>query len=195
MKKRPTKNSRLLKKLRSQSGTSIGEMLVVTVIVLLVSGVLVSGIQLALRQYQKSVILSEEKILASSLSNIIEGELSVANTDLMKLDDSGKLVTFRPKNYGLEKSDCGFYSVSVSDNHQVSKASDGFGELFLGSQNSSGVMSGHLLLSRAAYSQYSLKASVDVSFADEIFHVVLTIKDPTDVTSVTEFDVLSLYIP
>lgn len=180
-------------KLRSIKGASLGEMMLAVSIMLLASAVVISGIQLGVRQYKRSVILSEEKILASSLSNIVESELANARSVTLNGD---KLATFIPKTYGLKQSACSFYSVTVAEDKSMVEASASKGgELVLGMKNLDNTITGHLLLSSAAYSKYKLTASIDVTYSANAFHVLLTIKDPSGLSTNTTFDVLPLNDP
>ncbi len=179
----------LRRKLKRSGGASIAEMMVAMIIMLIAGSIVVSGIHLAVRQYRQSMILSSEKMLASSLTNIITSEL--ANAQTVNIADDGGLESFIPRTYGIEQDYCSFYSVRVSDDHRISKAPDGYGELLLGAENG-GSLSGHLLMSSAAYSKYDLRSKVEVVYSDGAYHVTLRIKDPTNIVSVTRFDILPL---
>ncbi len=178
-----------LRKLAGNKGVSLGEMMVAMVIMLLAMSMIIGGVGLAQRQYRRSVILSGEKILASSLANIIQSELANVHTVTIEGDD---LVSFIPRTYGLEEAQCSFIAVNVADDHSITKSNNGFGELLLGAEDISGNINGHLLLSSASYSTYKLKAKVQVKYIDEAFHVILTIRDPSGESSKNEFDVLPL---
>ncbi len=180
---------RIARKLAGKKGASLAETMIAMVIMLLALAIVLSGIRLAQKQYHRSVILSEEKVLASSLTNIIQNELANAHTVTIAGED---LVSFIPRTYGLEESECRFIAVNVADDHSISKSSNGFGELLLGTESNTGKITGHLLLSSASYSTYKLKANVQVKYIDDAFHVILTITDPTGESSKTEFDVLPL---
>ncbi len=92
---------KIARRLADRKGASIAEMMVTMVILLLAMAIVISGVTLANGQYHRSLILSEEKVLASSLSNLIQSELANVRTVTISGDD---LVSFISKSYGLEEA-------------------------------------------------------------------------------------------
>ena len=194
---------KIIKKLKSSKGMSLGELLVALLIVLLVTSGVTSGMQLALAQYDKSMIRSEGMMLCSTLENIITDELgSTGSMDLSTTVDANgykEVLRFRPKNYSRKdvSGNSAFYSVKVDSAGNIStldEGSSGYGELFLGNEDS-GTLKGNLLINSAAYSTYDLGAKVDVRYDEtkHIFHVALDIADKREQPVLHEdFDVIHL---
>ena len=195
-------NKSVIQRLKDKKGMTIGELMVATLILLLVTAGITTGMQLALSQYDKSMTQSESKILCSTLESVITNELS--NTKSIQLGDvipegqdyagCKKLVGFFSKHYA--KKDTGeyssFYSVKVNNNATYDDTVE-YGELLLGNKNG-GVLSGNLLINSAAYSTYKLGAKTDVVYdtSKNLFHVTLSVTglDEPDV-----FDVMPLNTP
>ena len=83
-------------------GFTLAESLFVLLILSLVTGAMVIGIQYATRQYMRSMILSQAKILCSTLTNAISTELS--NGEDFELDYTensslGVIKYFKNQNY------------------------------------------------------------------------------------------------
>ena len=175
--------------------------MVATILVLLVSATVVAGVGFATRQYNKSMIQSESKMLCSSLANIIRVELS--NTMTVTLGDNGEggrnVEGFYSTTYasGIDVLP-GFYSVTVTTNANGTRTytdnGDSYGELFLGDKVGS-AMKGNILLSSKAYTTYNIGAKVTCLTYDKdnkVFHVGLSVgKDNKEYAS-RNFDVVPL---
>ena len=66
---------RLLKKLRSSAGASLGEMLLCVLILLLAGSALTSGVVLASNHFEKSFSSSQAQTICSTLMSAVENEL------------------------------------------------------------------------------------------------------------------------
>ena len=70
--------SRILKKLKSKSGMTLGEVLVAVVVLLLVTSVVAAGIPVAQRAYSDVVDAGNAEVLASTTLNFLRNELASA---------------------------------------------------------------------------------------------------------------------
>ena len=77
-----------MKKLRSQRGATLTEMLCAVLIVVLISALLVVGIRFAGRTYNSSMKLSEAQELCSTLTSIISDKLRFCGT-VTQSEDGG----------------------------------------------------------------------------------------------------------
>lgn len=159
---------------KRKQGFTLIEMLCAILVLLLVSALMVTGVQLGYRSFRKSVSFSEAQLLCSTLENSISDELRYAGT--LKKDADGKVTGFFSQNYG-EAAFAGF-------------SSDAKGQILLG---------GKKLLPVKAY-PYGLRASVSIDGYDEsarIFHVTLTITDSSGSNTLAseKFDVHQLNEP
>lgn len=185
------------KKIRKISGFSLSETLVALLIVLLITSAVAGGVDFASRQYKKSMLISESKVLCSSLRHIIKTELE--NTGTIKLgeqisEDQYKLNSFFSRTYAIKESLSSFYSVEIDDYNNKSISDDGYGEILLGTVKNGKVV-GNLLLGSASYTSFDLKAKADVSYAktDSVFHVNLSIRSSAgEELSSSSFDVIPL---
>lgn len=81
-------------KLKDKKGLTLVEMLCTVAILVLVSMVMVLGVQLGVRSYAKSVSYSEAQVLCSTLTTTISDELRYSGT--LKVDGSGSVTAFQP---------------------------------------------------------------------------------------------------
>lgn len=79
-------------KLKDKKGLTLVEMLCTVAILVLVSMVMVLGVQLGVRSYAKSVSYSEAQVLCSTLTTTISDELRYSGT--LKVDGSGNVTGF-----------------------------------------------------------------------------------------------------
>ena len=79
-------------KLKDKKGLTLVEMLCTVAILVLVSMVMVLGVQLGVRSYAKSVSYSEAQVLCSTLTTTISDELRYSGT--LKVDGSGSVTGF-----------------------------------------------------------------------------------------------------
>ena len=173
----------------------MAEALLATLLVALLSMGVAAAMSFAGRQYRASMLASESKLLASTLTNVVRGELS--NTPRIRLADAaGTVDSFYSRGYAHEETEMSrFYAVRVDENLNVTPAGDeAFGQLLLGSLDGEGRLVGNLLLSGAAYGTWPLQARVCVRYdaAGQVFHVTLSVRDPDGNVYPNEFDVLPL---
>ncbi len=161
-----------------RGGFTLAETLVTLLILLLVSGSMAGGLAFAARQYRESSLLSEAKLLCSTLTNVIQSELANTNQVTLGAPVEGKencfaVESFTSDNYGGE--DCALLPT------------DEYGKLTIG---------GNRLLSDKAYTSHDFGARVSVEYdtAGKIFAVTLSLraKGATEDTLTSGFDVLPL---
>lgn len=99
-------------KLRSTSGMSLGEILVVILILLLATGTVTSTMMLANKHYKSSLRNSEANVLYSTLSDIITNELSYASEVYVYPD--GEVKKFQGNDYQERGYLSSFYTVDGS---------------------------------------------------------------------------------
>ncbi len=152
--------------LRACAGFTLVEMLCAVIVVVLLSGLLATGVKLAVDSYSKEVSHSESKVLCSTLRTLASDELRYAGT----VDASGQQIVFFSQNYG---EGVGF---SQNDDGQV-------------------LLGGNKILSEKAYS-YGMKASISLRSYDEstrVFRVNVQVTDTSDnVLSTSDFEVQRL---
>lgn len=186
------------KKLCSNKGFTIAELMVATMIVLMVSATVVIGVTFSARQYNNSKMRSEAQMLAATLADIVRTELANTRTITLgsKSGDVYQLDKFFSLNYAIKYDDgqTRFYSVDVDENKKVTPT-DGYGELMLAVKNDENEMVGHLLLASSAYTEYGLGAKVDsitYNRDSSIFHVVMHVANGNEILETKEFDVIPL---
>lgn len=175
---------RIRNKLRSARGFTLTELIAATLIIVLVTGILASGSQLAAREYHRSVMTAESGVLSSTLSSIIQGELSSTSGATYSLSPSGEQVV---EQFFAHGRGYGMYYAMDTD-HMELESADGYGILVLGQKNDEGdVTGGMLLVSEKTYTSYRLRAGVRVtcSLSDDetqvtVFQVRLRILDSND---------------
>lgn len=185
-----------IRKLKSSKGMSLGEVLLCVLIIMLVTSTLATGISLAYTNYRISVTTSEAKILYSTLKSVILSELGNTNAVFLKKTTEGTeypLDKFFSRTYAITDEYSRFYSVTI-EKSGMEEPDDGYGEIILGTEDEKGVITGNLLISRAAYSSYHLSAKVDVTYDINIntFHVTLSISNKNDIEISESFDVIPL---
>lgn len=186
----------LSRKLSGRGGYSFAEALLALMIVLLVSNSMVAGVRFAIQEYHKSMILSESRVLLSTLTDIITDELS--NID-GTVDLTQTPIRYHSRNFAQQSNYyVSFWSVASgedsADEDAMAKAAGGFGVIAVGVDNGNGTIKGHKVLSDAAYSLYQIKAkvAVDCDLAHNLFHVTLVIRSPGNEDYTSRFDVLCL---
>ena len=85
-------------KLKDKKGLTLVEMLCTVAILVLVSMVMVLGVQLGVRSYAKSVSYSEAQVLCSTLTTTISDELRYSGT--LKVNGSGSVTGFFSQQFG-----------------------------------------------------------------------------------------------
>lgn len=165
--KNKIESSSIKNKLKSNRGFSLTEALCSVLILLLVSGGMVSGIQLASKSYRDSILISESKELCSTLTSIVSYELRYASN--VTVSAGGEVESFFSHSYANKNTLCTF--ASVDSEGRIAE----YGELMLGEKDSSPFV-GKELLSHAAYTN-GLGAGVKVFYnkAENLFTVFLTI--------------------
>lgn len=81
---------------RKNGGFTLVELLCTIVVLLLITALMVTGIQLAVRTLRKSVTASESQVLCSTLKTIVSDELRYSGTTLQTEDG----IAFFSQNYG-----------------------------------------------------------------------------------------------
>jgi hypothetical protein len=143
------------RRLRRKSGYSIAETLLALLILLILSSGIAGGIAFAARQYNESVMRSEAKVLCSSLSNVLRGELSITGDIDPHPGDEGrvKVQGFVSPNYAAEGTVQAGETKCASLHAQRDGVDAERGELMLDDSP---------LLPSAAYSSYAMDAKADV---------------------------------
>ena len=186
---------RFVRRLRRKTGYSLTEALLATLLVAILSLGIATGIAFAGRQYRNAMIRAEKKVLCSTLTEIISGELR--NTSTIWATPSGDFDSFHSRGFAQEGSERNrFYSVRLDENMNILSAdTNDFGQLLIGYEDADGEVVGSLLLSSASYTTYHLTAKVGIDYDedDKLFHVQLSIRLPDGDIDVNEFDVIPLY--
>ena len=179
---------------RRKSGYSLTEALLATLLVAILSLGIATGVSFAGRQYRNAMIRAEKKVLCSTLTEIITGELR--NTPEIWLTSGGKFDSFYSRGFAQEGSEQSrFYGVRLDEDMNIaSAATDAYGQLLIGYENNEGEVVGSLLLSSASYTTYHLTAKVEIDYddLDNCFHVELSIRLPDGEEDVNNFDVVPL---
>ena len=155
-----------MRKNRSRGGFTLVEMLCTIVVLLLLSGLMATGVRLGVFSFRKSVMASESQVLCTTLRTIVSDELRYAGTTTV----DGGTINFFSQNYGE------FSSFSSSEDGQV-------------------LLKGNKVLSSRAY-PYGMKASVKISSYDSttrIFKASVTVTDSSGKTlASSDFEVEKL---
>lgn len=171
---------RLKRKLKSNLGMSLGELLCAVLILTLVSGGMAAAVSLGVRQYQQSMRTSEAKVLCSTLESILRSEL--AYTTQIKLD-GGNVKQFQSQNFAIEES----LSTLTTD----AENSGDYGHIILANcDNTSQYMN---ILGKGAYTN-GLLAKVDLftyNASKHYFTVRLSVGDSSQTYATREFQVLN----
>lgn len=156
--------SNMIKKLKSNQGMTMVELLCATMILLLVSAGMVSGIQLAQRQYFKSMRDSDAQVLFSTIESILTNELRYT-TQVHYSEETNLVETFYSVTYAVKNHETALVALDGEGNLAE------FGELALGYDNEF-----NRILGTASYPR-GLGASAKVYYNkdDKIFTVFLTI--------------------
>ncbi len=147
-----------MKKLRSQKGATLTEMLCAVLIVVLISALLVVGIRFAGRTYNSSMKLSEAQELCSTLTSIISDKLRFCGT-----------VT--------QSEDGGLTQIFIQNVGNV----EGEGEAFQLSEDGQVMLGDSKLLGASAYPRGLQVQEVSLQYdaGTDIFTVALRIGDKT----------------
>lgn len=94
---------------RASGGFTLVEMLCTIVILLLMSGLMATGIRLGVTTLRRSVMMSESQVLCSTLRSIVNDELRFSGTT----STDGETISFFSQNYGEG------VSFSTDENGQV----------------------------------------------------------------------------
>lgn len=198
--------ARLSRKLCSTRGLTLTELLVTTVIVLLVSACMVTGISLANRQFVISMRTSESRSLYSTLANVVQGELRMATRarfSSASQDNAHDLIDFFSTNYAIEYTSASASGSELSEFLVVDDdgaLTSGYGYLALGSSTYGEWKE---LISSASYT-YGMGAQIAVTGHKktvgetdlvDYYHVELSIGDKSDASKTYtsgEFDVVPL---
>lgn len=134
-------------------GYTLVEALVTLLIVLLVTAGVAGGVAFAQRQFERSIALSESKVLYSTLENAIRNEIAYA--DLISAE--GGTVRFTSMNYADESGEDPMWELAAVDGDHM--ATGGRGEIALVRNGTGGLIMARLLPS-TAYTR-EMTASVD----------------------------------
>lgn len=150
-------------------------MLCTVAILVLVSMVMVLGVQLGVRSYAKSVSYSEAQVLCSTLTTAISDELRYSGT--LKVDGNGNVTGFFSQQFGS-----GDYTAFTSTANE--------GHVQLGGKD---------ILPAKAY-PYGIRATVDSLTYDDytaLFTVKVSVKDSENKNTLAEttFEVEKLNVP
>ena len=155
---------------RAKQGFTLVELLCAIVVLLLVSALMVTGIQLGIRALNKSVSASEARVLCSTLQTTVSDELRYAGTT----QRDGNAITFFSQNYSGEG---------------VGFSADEEGHVLLGEKK---------LLPNNAY-PHGLRATVQLTDYDSgrrVFSVAVTVTNASGtVLAETAFEVRQLNEP
>ncbi len=148
-----------MKKLRCKKGLTITEMLCVLVVVVLLSAILVTGVQFGVKFFASTVAQSEAKVLCSTLSAAVKDELRYA-----------QFVT-------VENSGFTYTSGKVGNRAEIYVDPDS-GYVMVANNSST-----KLLIGKGAYT-YGATADLNISFdqTTNIFTVELKIISPGEKT-------------
>ena len=147
---------------RAKAGLTLVELLCTIVIMLLVSVGMVEGVNLAVKNYKKSLLSSESQVLCSTLTNLVSDELRYSGA----VDWEANPIRFYSRTYG---SECIF---SQNDSKQVT-----LNEI---QRDGTPAQRGYKLLPNRSY-HLGLRASVTLSKAkDNIFSVTILVTDSKD---------------
>ena len=202
----------IINKLKQIKGFSFAEALIAMGIVSLVTVGVATGARFAVERYNDMMILSESKILYSTLIQIIQDEL--CDTDNIKLGDEVEdniyvLEGYSSKKYRNNLSEFStFYALEKDDEGQPFIGPSKGGEIWIGwidgvtkdadghyvNTGSSYDADGSFILSSASYSMYKLDVIVEPFYNTEykLFHVKISVSADTGQEYVHRFDVLPL---
>ncbi|MGN0169639.1 MAG: prepilin-type N-terminal cleavage/methylation domain-containing protein [Lachnospiraceae bacterium] len=147
------------KKIRSNSGMSLLEMLCAVMILLLVSGGMTTAVSLAARQYQISMRGSEAQVLCSTLKTVIANELAYTTdirVDTLNESGEGNVKMFQSQNYVIK----GNLSTLMTDESGI----NGYGQILLG--NSADTGESMNILGKASYSNGLLAKISSVTYSN-----------------------------
>ena len=132
-------------------GYTLVEVLCAVIVVILISGMIVTGITFGAQNYGKNLTISEARTLYCTLSSIVADELRFAGT--VETDASGFVTDFFTQSYGSTD-----------------------GSVFETDENGRIVLAGHRILSNSAYTR-GAKAAVVVKYDSDtgIFNADITI--------------------
>lgn len=176
---------------RGDRGFSLTEMLAVIIIMTLVSMCMAAGVQFAVREYNRSMIQSESRMLCSTLASVIQDELGNTNTvelEPVQADGTCGVKKFFSVNYGGFGRICAV-SIGADEEEPTELAPNAFGKLYFAIHGGGG----RLLVSNAAYSIYDFGARVSAFTYDKenkVFHVTLEVSTPNGNPIVDSFDVI-----
>ncbi len=142
-----------MKKLHCKKGLTITEMLCVLVVVVLLSAILVTGVQMGVKFFTQTVARSEAKVLCSTLSSAVKDELRYA-----------QFVNGEGANFS-------YTSEKLGNNTKLSVDPD-TGYLMI--SNNSGTK---LLIGKGAYT-YGARADLSINYnkTTNIFTVTITVQ-------------------
>lgn len=120
-----------MKKIKNNSGMSLGEMLVATLIMVLVSIGLATGVALSNKEFIYSIRQSEAQEIYSTLSNLLTNELRYTRQVEYKEGSSEEVKAFFSFTYNVESSLSEIVIIDKDDK----VVTDDYGYLSLGNEN------------------------------------------------------------
>ena len=203
---------KLRRALRDKRGYSLGETMVALIIVSLLSMCIATGVAFGVRQYKRAMILSESRVLCSTLATVIRSELN--STPSVWTEDTGGRVAYFSLAYASSDDDPdnaarehkrSFFPASVGEGGAITinSAGEDYGQIAVATVTDSPTKtpSGDtacLLLNSAAYALYHLQAKVNLDYnaTDNIFTVNISVRGPDKKEQTSEtFEVIPLNQP
>lgn len=107
---------KIKRKLKNQSGLTLAEMLVATIILLLVSTIVVQGIPVAKNAYEKVVVAANAKVMLTTAITALRNELSTAQR-IEQTDNTS--ITYYSSNRGADSKIYLSSGTGVDSNYKV----------------------------------------------------------------------------
>lgn len=170
-------------KLKSSAGFSLTEMLCCCIVLVILSAMMVLGINLASKSFRTSMADSEAQELCASLTTLVSDELRYAIN--VTSDADGGNVRFFSRNHG-DALDKDGKRIGVALHTITDSGDEHCGELYVGDEP---------IMSAASYASYGFIAEADVRFNSDSgwFSVTLTVSDKDGaVLAENSFSVLQL---
>lgn len=156
-----------MNKLKNNKGFTLTELLAATLIMLLVSLGLATGVALSNKQFVVSIRESEAEELYSTLETILTNELRFTNDVVLK--NNNEVKSFYSVTYNVKKGET---SLLVLDNEDKAVIGDKYGQLALGNSSSNC----NRLIGSGNYSyDMGAKANIIYDINKKIFTVTLSI--------------------
>lgn len=148
-----------MNKLRNSKGMTLSELLVATIIMLLVSLALTTGVALSNKEFVSSIRQSEAEELYSTINNLISNELRYTSSinATNNVVTSFQSMTFTPRN--SSKS-----AIILLDDDGDALTYDDYGQIAIGDENNH-----NRILGSASYTK-NLGAKVNITYTNRANH-------------------------